>query len=230
VDIKYNDMESEFIRIYDKCRTETMTSIERMYALWQTCHHIVQNKVEGDVVECGVWRGGSMMMAAMTLADMGDVSRMMWLYDTFSGMPAPGEYDIKADTGCLASKLMSDTDRTPESWLWAIAQKEIVASNMAVTSYPADKIRMIEGQVEHTIPLYAPEKIALLRLDTDWHDSTHHELAHLWPKLQSGGILIIDDYGYWRGSRLAVDNFFKTLPYPPMLTRLDDTGRICVKH
>ena len=83
--------------------------------------------------------------------------------------------------------------------------------------------------MEETIPGRAPERIALLRLDTDWYESTRHELEHLWERLEPGGVLIIDDYGHWAGAREAVDEFFAKRSDAPLLTRVDYTGRIGVK-
>jgi hypothetical protein len=83
--------------------------------------------------------------------------------------------------------------------------------------------------VEETIPGYAPEEISILRLDTDWYASTKHELIHLYSRLSKGGVLIIDDYGDWAGARKAVDEYFAAQSFKPMLGRIDNTGRICVK-
>ena len=83
--------------------------------------------------------------------------------------------------------------------------------------------------VEDTIPNQAPKEIALLRLDTDWYESTLHELEHLYPRLVSGGVLIIDDYGHWRGAREAVDEYIDKHKLKLFLTRIDYTGRLCVK-
>ena len=83
--------------------------------------------------------------------------------------------------------------------------------------------------MEDTLPEQAPSRIALLRLDTDWYESTRHELIHLYPRLSQGGVLIVDDYGHWDGCRLAVDEYFATEADPVLLTRIDYTGRICVK-
>jgi hypothetical protein len=85
------------------------------------------------------------------------------------------------------------------------------------------------GKVEDTIPADIPEKIALLRLDTDWYESTKHELIHLFPRLQKGGVLIIDDYGFWKGARKAVDEYFAENNIQILLNRIDDTGRMAIK-
>ena len=103
---------------------------------------------------------------------------------------------------------------------------EVAAPTCAATGYPAERLHFVEGKVEDTIPEQAPERIALLRLDTDWYESTRHELEHLYPRLSPGGVLIIDDYGHWEGARQAVDEYFKGEVY---LHRIDYTGRLAIK-
>ena len=87
---------------------------------------------------------------------------------------------------------------------------------------------LIEGKVEETIPGQAPGAISLLRLDTDWYESTAHELKYMYPALSAGGVLIIDDYGHWRGSREATDEYFSSHSRV-LLNRLDYSGRIAIK-
>jgi hypothetical protein len=103
-----------------------------------------------------------------------------------------------------------------------------VRANLAATGYPLNKVRFIKGDVLQTIPAQAPQKISLLRLDTDWYKSTSHEMVHLYPRLSSKGVLLIDDYGHWKGSRQAVDEYFASND-PILLNRLDYTGRIGIK-
>jgi len=113
--------------------------------------------------------------------------------------------------------------------MWALAPLERVQQNMASTGYPAELVRYHKGKVEDTLPEAAPDGVALLRLDTDWYESTRHELVHLYPRLASGGVLIIDDYGFWRGSREATDEYLESVGWPVLLTRVDQSGRIGVK-
>src|ERR1051325_10354963 len=87
----------------------------------------------------------------------------------------------------------------------------------------------LEGTVEETIPAQAPERIALLRLDTDWYESTRHELVHLYPRLVPGGVLIIDDYGHWEGARKAVDEYIAQNNLRLFLNRIDYAGRLAIK-
>jgi O-methyltransferase len=224
------DMEPDFKRLYEACRTETMTSLERMYALWGAVRHIQKTGIAGAVVECGVWRGGSMMLAARTLLELGESDRQLWLYDTYQGMTEPSALDIQAMSGKAAETVLASQPKDNDNPFWALAQRDIVEHNMAGTGYSPHLLHYVEGAVEDTLPGRVPDKIALLRLDTDWYESTRHELIHLWPRLQPGGILIVDDYGYWQGARQAVDEYFATLAYAPLLARIDFTGRIAVKR
>jgi hypothetical protein len=224
------DMEPAFVELYERCRPFTMTSLERMYGLWQAVNHIHRHRIPGDIIECGVWRGGSAMLAAATLVQLGDTSRHLWLYDTFSGMTDPTDHD-RDYTGSHAAAALARSGHASFDQ-WCLAPLDDVRANMASTGYPPHLIHFIVGPVEQTIPAHAPASLALLRLDTDWYDSTRHELIHLYPRLAPGGALIIDDYGHWQGCRRAVDEFFTDpahAPTAPLLTRLDYTGRIAIK-
>jgi len=207
----------------------TMTPPQRVLGLIDAIRHVVESRIEGDVVECGVWRGGSMMSAALTLLDAGDTSRTLHLFDTFEGMPPPTEKD-RTRAGRLASDVLAATRRKEGYSVWAYASFDDVQRNLASTGYPAERVRLVRGKVEDTIPGNAPERIAVLRLDTDWYESTRHELEHLYPRLVPNGVLIIDDYGHWAGSRQAVDEFLARCPLPkPFMHRLDYAGRLAIK-
>ena len=224
------DLEPEFLELYELCREQTMTTIERMYALYAATRYVVDNKVPGDFVECGVWRGGSVTMIALTLLRLGCTDRTLWLYDTFDGMTPPSDDDVQEMSGRLASEILAEHEKSVDDPFWGLAPRSIVEENLSRAGYPTDRIRLVEGNVLTTIPSEAPAQIALLRLDTDWYASTRHELEHLYPSIVRGGVLIVDDYGYWRGARKATDEYFAALPERPLLHRIDYTGRICVKQ
>jgi O-methyltransferase len=221
------DLPPEFRVLYTHCASETMTSVERMYGLYEAVRHVTHERIEGDIVECGVWRGGSSMLAASTLMALGE-RRDIWLYDTFEGMPPPSPRDVD-HSGLRAADVWEEVRRDPSSNVLALATRGVAEANLASTGYPQQRLHFVVGRVEDTIPERAPERIALLRLDTDWFDSTYHELVHLYPRLVVGGVLIIDDYGHWRGAREAVDRYFAERGGGPLLARLDYTGRMAVK-
>jgi hypothetical protein len=223
-----SDMDPPFIGIYERCRGFSMTSAERMYALYKAVQYIQQGLVEGDIVECGVWRGGSMMVVAEALKLFEGPERAMHLFDTYEGLPEPTQEDVDvwgndAKTWWLQKRT---SDRSSD---WARAHIEEVRRNMSLTGFPEKNIQYIKGMVEDTIPAHAPDKIALLRLDTDWYASTKHEMEHLFPRLSQNGILIIDDYGHFKGAKQAVDEYLASAKVPLMLIRVDYTGRIAMK-
>lgn len=223
------DMEQEFWALSGRCDNYTMTSIERRYALWRAVRYVVRNRIPGDLVECGVWRGGSSMMAAFTFLTEGDSSRTLWLYDTFEGMTAPTGRDIHIQSGQSARKLLDRQDPLPGSHIWGIAALDEVKRNMRSTGYPAEKLVFRKGPVEETLRDAKPHAVSILRLDTDWYESTLVELHQLWPKLVRSGVLIIDDYGWWKGQRDAVDEFFGSMQPSPYLSRVDVAGAIVIK-
>jgi hypothetical protein len=206
----------------------TMTSMERQLALLQAVRHLVRASVPGCLVECGVWRGGSAMAAVLALLQEKDTSRDIYLFDTYEGMTTPTAFDKTTD-GTLAQTQLAKTAKG--TGVWCAAGMDDVRANMASTGYPMERVHIIQGPVEATLPAQAPaEPIALLRLDTDWYESTRHELVHLFPRLHEGGIMIIDDYGHWEGARKATEEFFAQQSQRYFLHRIDYTGRLLVKR
>ena len=224
----YPDMEEAFHRIRPRIADLTMTSVERQYALWKAVEHIEASGVEGDFVECGVWRGGSSMLAAIALQDRSSTERDLWLYDTFKGMTEPGDFDLAPDGSRVADQ-WREIDGKRNEPVFAYGSLSEVKANMAITGYPDSRVHYVQGPVEETIPGTVPDRIALLRLDTDWYESTRHELEHLWSLLIPGGVLIVDDYGYWAGSKRATDEFFADRDDAPLLIRVDCSGRVGIK-
>ena len=204
----------------------SLTSIERLIALTAAARFIVRNDIPGAIAECGVWKGGSMMAAAMALLDEGDSTRDLYLYDTFEGMSEPTEYDKSFD-GMAAADQLAETPKG--EGFWCYSPLEEVEANLVSTGYPRERLHFIKGKVEDTIPQHNQPEMAILRLDTDWYESTKHELKHLFPLLVPRGFLIIDDYGYWEGARKAVDEFIEANPVKYFLHRIDATGRMLIK-
>ena len=203
----------------------TMTSPERILALVNAVSYLATNQIEGDFVECGVWKGGSMVATANTLIAHDDTDRRLWLYDTFEGMSEPTEDDVDF-MGRAADRLLGEQDRLQSDSIWCFSPLEQVRSVMQETGYPESKVNFVQGKVEDTLPQTKPERIALLRLDTDWYESTRCELEHLFPRMVNGGVLIVDDYGHWEGCRRAVDEYFQKHGVRILLNRIDYTGRI----
>ena len=112
---------------------------------------------------------------------------------------------------------------------WCYAPLDAVREAVLSSGYPSRKITFVKGRVEDTLPQAAPEKIAILRLDTDWYESTRHELETLYPRLVRGGVLILDDYGHWQGAKKAVDEYIEKNDLKLFLSRTDYTGRVAIK-
>ena len=218
--------DKDFQGIYSKVGTRkskyTLTSMERCYSLYKAIQYITKGDILGDIVECGVWRGGSAMLAALTLIQNNQIHRKIYLYDTYEGMPEPTDKDI-------------DLHGVPYRLLWK-KEKELltvsldeVKNNMISTGYPEENIIFVKGMVEKTIPRTLPNQIALLRLDTDLYESTYHELIHLYPKVTAQGVVIIDDYGHFQGSQEATDKYFSQESRQVLFHRIDYSCRVGIK-
>jgi hypothetical protein len=220
--------------IIARARPFTMTSDARLQALIDAVRYCEKRGLPGAFAECGVWRGGSVLAMILTLQELGVEDRDIHLYDTFEGMTAPTEHDVSPidppalDTWQVAEA--SGERAWSELFSRQIFDEEGVRQVLASTGYPAERLHFARGPVEETLPAAAPERLVLLRLDTDWYESTRHELEHLWPRLVDGGVLIIDDYGHWEGARRAVDEYFQSSAAPVLLSRIDYTGRLAIKH
>jgi len=218
------------LEIIERTRELTMTTWPRLAALVDAVRHCERRGIEGAFAECGVWRGGSVLAMILALQQLDVDDRDIHLYDTFTGMTTPTEHDTSAYGGS-ADELSPESGS--EGWRLVFGpdsfSEEGVRELLTSTGYPAERLHFAAGPVEDTIPRAAPEQLALLRLDTDWYESTRHELTHLYPRLERGGILIIDDYGHWDGARRAVDEYFGDQADPPLLARVDYTARIAVR-
>jgi O-methyltransferase len=220
------DLSERHRKIIEASMPFTMTSVERMVALVDGVTFLSENSIPGDIAECGVWRGGSMMTIALTLLACGDNTRSLYLFDTFEGMSAPTLND-KSVFGVPADEQLR---RAPKgTGVWCYADINDVRANLVSTGYPESKIHMVKGKVEDTIPGTLPGGLSLLRLDTDWYESTKHELTYLYPLLHPKGLLIIDDYGHWQGAKKAVDEYFNEQGKKILLHRIDYTGRLLMK-
>jgi Macrocin-O-methyltransferase (TylF) len=222
-----SDLEPEFLALYDQCREYTMTSWESLYALYKSVQYVVENRIPGDFVECGVWRGGSMKLIAHVLHSLGETSRMLFLYDTFEGMtePEPG-----VDVDFSGNEAVNDWREIRRRGVkWSYAPLEEVHEIVASSRYPMERVKLVKGPVEETVPETIPTSIALLRLDTDWYSSTKHEMEYLYPKLSPQGILIVDDYGHYHGARRGVDECLSKFDKKPLLHRIDYTCHLAVK-
>lgn len=206
----------EIAKKYSKATTD------RLLAMHNALRRIDAAGIAGDVVECGVWRGGHIILARLV-----SPLRMCWLYDTFAGMTAPGPHDRKRS-------LYKPPPAKALSKSWTMATLEEVSANLkAHDAFDESKLKFIVGDVCKTLRVSnnVPDRIALLRLDTDWYESTKIELEVLWPRLVQGGTIIVDDYGHWLGARKATQDYFAAhVPdFAKRIIQIDYTACMMIK-
>ncbi len=206
---------SEFSIMYRKIKPITMCSNARLRGLHRAVRHVVEEKIPGDFVECGSAQGGSAAMMGLTLKSLGETDRLLWLFDTFEGLPAPTHDDpdfeiAKLHTGTCYASLDS-----------------VIATfqNLDI----AGIARFEKGLFQDTLPKSKVDKIAVLHLDGDWYQSVKVCLSALYDRVSPGGIIQIDDYGFWKGAKKAVEEFFVERSIRPTLKRLDYAGRQFIK-
>ncbi len=210
-------------------RPYTMTSAERLWSLLNAVRYVIAEDIPGDFVECGVWRGGSVMAMASELTRLGVTDRRIWLYDTFAGMTEPTAEDVEAGTGVTAADMLAETAIGDGNNVWCVAGRPDVEANVRLTGYPFERFTFVEGDAAVTLRENTPATVALLRLDTDWYASTRAGLEELYPRLSSGGVCILDDYGHWQGARQAVDEYFGDHGARPYMHPIDYSGRVFLK-
>lgn len=206
----------------------TMVSDERLFATILACKHVIDRSVDGAFVECGVWRGGNALLAAGVFKLYGAM-RKVYLFDTFAGMTLPNQYDSAAMTGEDAHARYLSSQRESHSE-WCYASLEDVSAAFEQAKLLDSNVVFVKGDVLNTLSFAdnLPQTIAVLRLDTDWYESTRMELETLYPRLSVDGVIMIDDYGYWTGARKATDEYFAR-GHRPFLHYTDATGRAGVK-
>lgn len=212
------DIDDQARELFRFVQPYTLTSIERVVALRDAVRYIVRAGIEGDFCECGVWRGGSMMVVARTLVELGYVTPRLYMFDTFTRPPDTGPRDGPGDQADLEASLTNPG--------YAYLPMSDIGRRLVEIGYPERNLVFVPGLVEETIPEHAPKRLALLRLDTDYYSSTAHELQHLYPRVSEGGVVIVDDYGQFVGARDAVDEYFKATGDSVLLHRIDFTGRL----
>lgn len=207
----------------------SMVPLEGLCSTLAAAKYVCESGIEGDFVECGVWRGGNAVIAAEIFRRYNS-SKRVFLFDTFEGMTEPTSNDMSLSDGRMAigQFLASEKGSYNE---WCFASQSEVRSAFSSRDLLSESIVFVKGPVETTLRLDSnlPERISLLRLDTDWYESTKLELEVLFPRLSVGGCLIVDDYGYWSGAKKATDEFFAQIPKKPLFHVTDRSRRIAVK-
>ena len=225
------ELTAEQRRMLDHVRARklSMASSERLWATTLACQHVVDAKIDGAFVECGVWRGGNSLLAASVFRTAGQ-RRALHLFDTYEGMTAPTDDDRRVDDGTAADGEFRANDRGSHN-AWCYASLDDVRANFEQAGLLTGDVRFVVGDVLKTLEIHEnlPDRIAVLRLDTDWYESTKRELEVLYPRLAPGGVLIVDDYGHWAGSKKATDEYFERHGGRPFLSVSDYAGRIGIK-
>ena len=187
----------------------SMQSQERIWSIIQSTKYIVDNDIKGSFVECGVYKGGTAIAIARTLASMGVKDRQIWLFDTYQGMTNPTDFDSHSGSQTLAADLLLATPIGDGENIWASASLKSVQEAVRSVEYPFSLFEFVVGDVLETLIRNIPSEIAYLRLDTDWYESTKFELQRLYPRVVDQGVITIDDYGHWNGAKKAVDEYLE---------------------
>lgn len=226
----FTQMTEEESAIYYSVKDHTINSMSGVVSLIHCVKYVVHDQIPGALIECGVYRGGNIEVMIKTLQLLGCNNRDIYAFDTFEGMPEPQEIDYEFGEG--PAHEMWEKHRDGDSVTgsnWVRASLDEVWERVRDLGYPTIRLHLVKGMVEETLPSYAPEKIAVARLDTDFYSSTKHEFEQLYPRVSPGGIVIIDDYGAFLGSKTATDEYMAERGLNISLTAVDDHIRLFVK-
>lgn len=191
-------------------RGYTAVFVPRLAALHRLCREMERRKVPGDVIECGVYNGGSAALMASVCCKDEASDRRIWLFDSFEGLPKPTEQDGEKAKSC--------------GW-WCHGDLAKVRSIFHKKGIPESRVRIVKGWFHETFPGLDSPSIALLHIDADWYDSVKLCLEKFYDHVLPGGYIVIDDYGHWEGCRKATDEFLRTRGISVKLTKVDYTGR-----
>lgn len=190
----------------------TMIGRHRLDNLQMALMTIVDEKIPGDVLEAGVWRGGASVFMRAILNVLDDKSRTVWLADSFEGLPVP---TLPEDKGFDFSK---------ENFPVLAIDLETVQDLFQRYDLSLERVRFLKGWFKDTLPNADIDALSLLRLDGDLYESTMDTLIPLYGKVSSGGFVVIDDYGAFPPCRKAVDDFRERNGIKAPLHRIDWTG------
>ena len=192
---------------------ETMIGLRRLDNLQSCIVDVLRRGVAGDLIETGVWRGGATIFMRAVLKAYGDTQRIVWVADSFQGLPKPDLERYSQDAG-------------DKHWTYqelAISLDE-VKSNFDRYGLLDDQVRFLVGWFRDTLPTAPIERLAVLRLDGDMYESTMDGLRALYPKLSPGGYVIVDDYGAVPGCKKAVEDYRAEHSITDPIEPIDWTG------
>ena len=209
--INSNHLNINFLNNYNRSKNLSSFNIEFFIFLDEALKYLTNknNPIEGDIVECGVFKGANCRFICEYLKSTSQETKEIYLYDTFEGMPKASDIDTNTYSKKNYNTYLKKTIKNNKlDNFYKYEKLDTVRKLLFSTNYNKKKINFVKGLVEDTIPKIVPKKISLLILDTDYYKSTKHELEHLYPLVEKGGIIVIDDYGTWNGVKKAVDEYF----------------------
>lgn len=192
---------------------ETMIGYKRLSNVQYCVEEVIKNNVPGDLIETGVWRGGTVIFMRAILKAYAITDRRVWAADSFEGLPKP-------DPG----KYAADKDDIFYTFDELKVSLDDVRKNFEKYGLLDDQVRFLKGWFKDTLPVAPLEKLAVLRLDGDMYESTMDALVSLYPKLSPGGFIIIDDWGVVEGCRLAVEDYRKQQQITEEIIPIDKDG------
>ena len=192
----------------------TMIGMQRLTSLQHCVEKVLADGIPGDLVECGVWRGGAAILMRAILSAYGDETRRVWLADSFAGVPPPDTVNYKADKGIKLHR---------HAKILGVPEAEVRA-NFERYGLLDEQVRFIPGWFKDTLADAPVEQIAVLRLDGDLYESTIQALDALYPRLSSGGYCIIDDYYALKACEQAVTDYREKHGISVEIEEIDGTG------
>ena len=231
LDFQYPEYTKEELKIIETAKLFTMTSYQKLNCLLRSIQHVNNKNLEGDFVECGVWKGGNLILFKNMMTKLNITNKSIYAFDTFEGMSKPTDIDV--DIRFNKQKAYDVMKNSVKDYnihnIHSYYPIEKVRENLINNCNEIENIKLIKGDVLKTLLISEniPDKISILRLDTDWYESTKIELEILFPKLVKDGILIIDDYGDYLGCKKAVDDYFKDKKFN--IFKVDSGARMLIK-
>lgn len=226
----FKDLSKSEVQKINKILKLTMVSQENLIFLISAIKYLKKKKIEGDYAETGVWKGGLSILSYQMFSEKIKKKKRFYLYDTFEGMTKPSKFDrkINKDLSQVMDK-WKNTSKTKEGWNFSPLDevKDNITRKCGKNSLK--DFFFIKGKVEDTLKnkRNLPKKICLLRLDTDFYNSTKSELTYLFNRVSKGGVVIFDDYSNWLGAKKAIDDFLKNKKY--LLCKIDNNSRFIIK-
>ena len=226
----FKSLSNDEIKKINKILKLTMVSQENLAFLVSVIKYLKKNQIKGDYAETGIWKGGISILSYQMFLEKNKKRKRFYLYDTFEGMVKPGKFDKKLNRDL--SQVMDKwkkTLKTKEGWNFS-SLDEVKKNIIKICGKRSLKdFCLIKGKVENSLKnkKNLPKKICLLRLDTDFYNSTKAELDYLFNRVSKGGVIIFDDYSNWLGAKKAIDNFFKNKKY--LLCKIDNNSRFIIK-